>query len=183
MNKRGGWALVFSLLILFIFIAWMFVFSTSYTPLAEKKLINKAISNISKEKSPYSDLSVTEIEKSFNETTVYYFLDELKVSKLHSILLSNEIPRINVLVDNVNYSATVTNGKIAVKKGAISNADILIKTSRSEIAQMLQDKNYVSESFKNGRSSLELKVDKTTLFAKGYKSIYTSLTGKTISKT
>lgn len=46
---------------------------------------------------------------------------------------------------------------------------------------MIRDKNYVEESFRNGKSSIELVAGKTELFEKGYLALYTKITGKSIT--
>jgi len=46
---------------------------------------------------------------------------------------------------------------------------------------MINDKNYIEQSFKDGTSQIELVATKTTLFSKGYLSLYTDLTGESIT--
>ena len=179
MNKRGGWALVFSLLVLVVFIAAMFSFFHLYKPIDEKRIIKRAISNVSGVRSPTAGLSAGQVEGGFNESSVFSLLTDIKAGDLHNFPLSREIPKIKVVVDKDIYSATVNRGKISVKKGDVANPDIIIKTSKSEVAQMVTNGRYISTSFKNGKSSLELVADKATLIAKGYVGLYTRVTGNT----
>jgi len=46
---------------------------------------------------------------------------------------------------------------------------------------MLQNKDYISESFQSGASKMEMVAGKTELASKGYLEIYTGITGKSIT--
>ena len=179
MNKRGGWALVFSFVVLVLFVSAMFSFFHFYKPIDEKKIINRAISNVSGVRSPTAGLSSKQIETGFNESSVSSFLEAIKAKDLRNIPLSRELPKIKVVVDKVIYSASVNRGKITVKKADVSNPDIIITSTKSEMAKMVTNGRYISAPFKDAKSSLELIADKASLIAKGYIGLYTKVTGNT----
>jgi hypothetical protein len=181
MDKRGAWALVFSFIVLILFVAIMFSFFHFYKPLDEKKIIKRAISNVSGIRSPTAGLSSKQVEIGFNESYISSFLEDINAKDLRNIAISREVPRIKLVVDNVIYSASVNRGKITVKKANVSNPDIIITSTKSEIAQMVTNKRYISTSFKKGKSSLELVADKASLIAKGYIRLYTKITGNALS--
>lgn len=179
MNKRGWVALVFSLFVLVLLVGGMFAFfKINYTPFAEKKIISSAISSVSKAKSPIASLSTEQIAKEFNETFIYYLLTGIGAQSLHNPPFSDNVPKIKIVVEKEIYSATVNDGKIGIKKKDISDPDIIITTTKAEAAKMIKSKSYISESFKNGGSGLELVAGKATLLAKGYMNIYKDITGK-----
>lgn len=180
MNKRGGWALVFSISLLVIFVISSFVFFVTFEP--DQDLVSKAIrASTNSSTSSLSSLSVEQIEKQFNESFVYYMLYNIKAYDLHNPPLSSNTPKIKIVIDKEVYSAVVQQKKIIVTKEEIPAVDIIITTNKKEAAKMIKNKAYIQDSFKAGLSSVQLIADRGTLFAKGYLNLYTELTGKGIT--
>lgn len=176
MNKRGGWAIVISISLVVILVVGLFVFISLFKPGVDfNKSVAKA-SNSTKTVNPIANMTVEQIRDNFNETFVLYLLNSMKAYNLHNPPLSEDTPKINILIDSDSYSAEVVSSKIKVKKGEREGADIVITTTRAEAAQMVKNKSYVSQSFKNKGSSIELLAGSATLFAKGYMSLYSDLT-------
>ena len=46
---------------------------------------------------------------------------------------------------------------------------------------MIKTKDYVKQSFKDKRSTIELKAEKSTLFAKGYLRFYNEISGESLT--
>ena len=51
----------------------------------------------------------------------------------------------------------------------------------SIVQQMIQNKEYIEQSFQEEKSTIEAVSDKTVLATKGYLELYTELTGKSIT--
>ena len=83
-------------------------------------------------------------------------------------------------VSDYIYNAEVKKGVISIVRGSIEKKDIIILTSKQEVVKMLRNKNYISTSFRNSLSNVELVAGKTRLATKGYIGLYTKLTGDDI---
>lgn len=173
MSKRGSavfW--ISAALVVFLVIA-VFLYFALFKP------NNSATySNL---KNPVEGLSDSQAVAAFDESFVYYLLSSIKAYNLHNIPLSSNYPRMETDVGGEIFNANVKNGVISVSRGEITNEDVVIRTTKEEAVLMLRDKNYVTKSFNDGKSSIELVADKTTLFAKGYLNMYNELTGKSIT--
>lgn len=130
---------------------------------------------------PALNLTMQEAIQKFDESFVFYLLYSIKAYNLHNPPLSRDTPKIEIIVGNDAYNAAVSKGIISVNKGAINNEDIVIRTTKEEAVKMVKDKNYVTQSFDEGKSTIELIAGKTKLFAKGYLNMYTELTGKSVT--
>lgn len=130
---------------------------------------------------PASGLSLEEAAARFDESFVYYLAVSIGAYNLHNPPLSSNKPKIEIFVGEERYNIVVRKGEIEVGSGGIEGEDILIRTSVEEAVKMMQDRNYVKESFLAGESSIELVAEKSTLFAKGYLGLYTELTGESIT--
>lgn len=169
MKSRVKWTLGIFLVILTIVIVFGYLFFFSGNE-RESSSSGVQLAN------PAASLSLEEAVAQFNESFVYYLLYSIGANKLHRVPLGSEDPKLEIVVSNDIYSAVVNNGKIKVSKVAIENGDIVIKTTKEEAVKMMNDRNYIEKSFKSGNSGIELVAGKTSLFAKGYLSIYEELT-------
>ncbi len=117
----------------------------------------------------------------FDESFVFYFLYDLKAYNLHNPPLSSNYPKIEVDVEGEIFSSSVKKGIILVSSIQMLNKDIILKTTKEEIVKMMQDKEYVTQSFNDGKSSIEFIAGKSVLFAKGYLNLYNNLIGKSVT--
>jgi hypothetical protein len=113
----------------------------------------------------------------FDESFVLYLLYSLGVDKLKNPPLSSEEPKIVIYVGEDIYSGLVRDGGVGVGRGQVEGPDIIIRTTASEVVQMLRDRNYVVESFAEGKSGVVLVAGKVELGVKGYLGLYRELTG------
>jgi len=130
---------------------------------------------------PVEGLTDEEAIAAFDETFVYYLLVNIKAYNLHEPPLSDDKPVMKVYVGDEVFNAKVSEGEIDIGRGEINTEDIILRTSASEAVKMIRDKSYIEQSFENGESKIELIASETTLFSKGYLTLYTELTGKTLS--
>lgn len=130
---------------------------------------------------PLSKLSTEEAVENFNEDFIYYMLYQAEFYNLRNNALTGDKPRILIYADEESYSAEIDKGDIVVYNGDIEKPDVIIRTSKLEGVLMLQDSNYVVESFYSGKSKIELVADKAILFSKGYLKIYNKLNGKSFT--
>ena len=172
MKKSGKTIVIISILVSLILIfggiTAYFLFSEKHTT---KLSSGKTLVN------PAKGLSLEEAIKKFDDKFVYYLLVSIKAYTLHNPLLSSDLPKIEIQVDEDVYYAKVSGGKINVRNGFIEDKDIIIKTTKEEAVKMIQNKNYVTESFKNGYSSVELVSNRLELYSKGYLDLYDELSG------
>jgi hypothetical protein len=175
MNKRGGWIVIAGLIFLIVLVIILFVYFAfsgfNYSPYYDAKGASGEIKN------PSDGLTDEEAAATFNESFVYYLLYNIEAYNLHNVPFSDSKPIILIYVDSDVYNAVVDSGNILVSRGTISSEDIEIRTDKNEAVRMVRDSNYVKASFVSGKSSIELKAEKTTLFAKGYLKLYESLNG------
>jgi len=129
---------------------------------------------------PVANLTTAEAVEQFDESFVLFLLYSIGVNELHNPPFSSDKPKIELYVSDDVYNAFVERGAIGVQRGAIEGEDIIIRTTREEGVKMLQNSNYVADSFRAGLSSIELVASKTKLAPKGYLKIYTSLTGESV---
>ena len=170
-TKRGKAVIIIILIavVVLILIAGYFYFNFN------KKSEQTGNSNAKILANPVEGLTTEEAIEEFDESFVYYLLASIGAQELHAPPLSSNNPKIEIIVSGDEYNAEVDNGKIKVGRGLIGGEDIIIKTTKEEGVAMLRDKNYVSTSFKDGKSSVELIAGNIELAAKGYLKIYNSL--------
>lgn len=173
MGKRGSvifWvsAILVVLLVLVIFLYFaLFRQSSSYSGATLKN--------------PVEGLNDSQALAAFDESFVQYLLYSIKAYNLHNVPLSSNYPRMEIDVEGEIFNANVRKGAISVTRGEIANEDVVIRTTGEEAIKMLRDRDYVARSFSESKSVIELVADKTTLFAKGYLTMYNELTGKSIT--
>lgn len=179
MNKRGGWALVVSIVLVVLLIIGLFLYFSLSGPNYDKlydEMIKKG-----EIKDPAEGMSIEEAAVQFNESFVYYLLYRIKAYNLHEPPLSSDKPKIELFAGEQQYNAIIDGGKILVGKGGIDKEDIIIRTSAVEAVKMMKDENYVQKSFDIGESRIELVAEKSKLFAKGYLKLYDNIKGKSVT--
>lgn len=180
MNKGGRWVFwVLGILLVIILIALMFLFFIIYSP-DNAHLYDDAISS-GNLVNPVGNKSVEQAVQDFDESYIFYLLYSLKAYNLHNPPLSSSKPVIEIQLEDEVFNAEVQNGLIKVYSGSIENEDIVIETTREELVWILKDKVYLQESFSSGKSEMRLLADKTTLFSKGYLTLYEEAQGKGIT--
>lgn len=133
-------------------------------------------------KNPVAEISSEQAIENFNETYVWYLLYSLEAYNLHApAFSSSNLPKIEIRLEDSTYNSIINKGQIIVDSRAIEGEDAVIISTKQELISMIRDKNYVEESFRNGKSSIELVAGKTELFEKGYLALYTKITGKSIT--
>lgn len=142
---------------------------------------NHSYLDVSELENPIAKLNDSQAILNFNESFVYYLLYNIGAYKLHSSPLAKGNPKIGFVVEENKYTAEIIKGKIFVRKNLEQDVDIIIKTSKEEAVKMLRNKENIEKSFEEGKSTIELIKDKKTLFLKGYLSLYTELTGKSVT--
>jgi len=169
-TKRGKaiWIIVSVVCVVLVLIFGYFYFNYSRDN-SEKNSGGQELVN------PVKGLSDEEAIVQFNESFVFYLLASIKAYNLHAPPLSSDNPKIGMIVGEDRYNAEVIDGGIRIGRGAIDGGDIIIKTTKEEGVKMLRDRNYISKSFKDGKSEVELVAGKIKLAAKGYIKIYEEL--------
>ena len=167
------------LVILFI-VAGLIVGGIMYKNYENKKEQKKRTSNTSNTprniiRSPVYGMSLQEAVASFNESFLYYLLNNIGVSSLHNAPFSSNTPKMILYVSDDIYNAEIIDKKIKIKKGLIEGEDIIIRTTKEEAIKMIKDKTYIKQSFSDGNSGVELVAGKTELVMKGYWDIYETL--------
>ena len=182
MNKKGLSKLVAFLIILclilvaIIIILLFFIFGgKDYSLNYEEKFASGELVN------PIENLSFEQAIQEFDAGFVLYILYSIKAYNLHTSPFSSDKPKIEFNIDEEIYNAVVNSGEIIVGDGGIEEEDIVVITTKEEGVKMLQNKNYIEESFQSGKSTFEIVAGKTELASKGYLEIYSTLTGKTIT--
>lgn len=171
MNKRGSWIYWVSMSSVFLLIVTAFLYVALFKPNnGSREMVN-----------PISGMSIDEAVNNFDSSLVVYLLYSMGAGNLHNPPLSSDYPRLEVVVDGERYNAVVKNGEISVGDGQIAGEDIILETTKEESVKMIQDKNYIAQSFREGRSSIDTVASKTKLFSKGYLTFYNEIMGKSIT--
>ncbi|MEK6927109.1 MAG: hypothetical protein AABX11_01620 [Nanoarchaeota archaeon] len=171
MNKRGKWAIWVSIVFVVLLLIGMFFYFALFKPSG----------NVVTLQNPAKDLSLKETEQQFDESFVSYLLYSIKAYNLHNPPLSSNYPKIEILVGESVYYAVVKDSQVMVSKDVLDEVDVRIVTSLSEAAKMVKYPDSVKQSFEEGVSRIDLIASKTSLFSKGYLSLYTEITGKSIT--
>lgn len=175
MNKRGAWWLWVSIVLVLLLIVVAFLYFVLFKANNESVYVGKQIVN------PVNNLTDEQAIVAFDESFVFYLLYEIKAYNLHNPPLSSSNPVMEIEVGEQVFNAVVKKGVIEVGRGSVANNDVIIRTTAEEAVKMLRDRGYVTRSFNDGLSTIDLLASKTTLFAKGYLNLYNELTGKSIT--
>ena len=133
---------------------------------------------------PAQGLSAEQAIIEFDESYIDYMIFAIGGWKLHNPPLSKNIPKIKVIVDNETYVSEITEGQIVTEKKDIDKEDIIITTSKEELVNAIlsfEIKQYIKNSVAEGKTSIELVAGYTTLFSKGYLSLYEEMTGESFT--
>jgi hypothetical protein len=175
MNRKGAWVFWISIILVIFLIAFLFLYLALFNSNNKGVYSGRVIEN------PVLSFSDEQAISEFNENFVFYLLYDMKAYNLHNPPLSSDYPRIEINVGGEIFSASVKGGEIFVSDVQILDKDIVIRTTKEEAVKMMRDENYVSQSFNDGKSSIELAASKTSLFAKGYLNFYNGIIGKSIT--
>lgn len=170
---KRGWLIFLGIVLVLVVLLGGFFYYALAKPKSNNQM--RALEN------PAANLSIEEARARFDESFIYYLLASIKAYNLHAPPLSSDAPKIEIAVGDKVFSAVVNKGEILVNNKAINNEDIRITTPLDEAIAMIKYPDYVQSSFADGKSDIELVASKTTLFAKGYLSLYTELTGKSVT--
>ncbi|MEK6892735.1 MAG: hypothetical protein AABX07_00880 [Nanoarchaeota archaeon] len=159
------------IILLVIILVAIGIYKVSHVSEKEKLLSDAQFALLS---NPTAGLNESEAVLQFNESFIYYFLYSINAQNLRN-------PKIKFVIDDEIFSAILDSEKLIISRENIQEEDIIIKTTKKEAIKMLRDKNYISASFNDGASSIEMAAGKITLLSKGYLNLYKELTGKSIT--
>jgi hypothetical protein len=117
------------------------------------------------------EINISQIEKEL----VNYGAIALKLYNLRNIPFTTTNPKIQIYVDENSYWIEILKGNIIIYEGENGGKDIIIKTTKEEIFKIVENKNYVQQSFSSGKTTIELIANKFVLFSKGYLTLYKEL--------
>ena len=174
MKKRGISSVVIVILIILVvlLVAAGAYFYVAFVYVSDFPEIYNDIEN------PAEGLTEEQAIAAFDEEFVLYLLYNIRAYVLKNPPLSSDTPMMEIHVGNDIYNAEVIDREIFVEEGTIFGEDIVITTSKLEAVKMINDREYIQESFNNGGAAIELKAAEATLFAKGYLKIYKEVTGE-----
>ncbi len=175
-KKRKRWPFILGIALILLLILIMFFYFATASP--QKPRAGTEIQN------PIKSLTNEEAVLQFNEKYINYLIFAIGGWKLHNPPLSDETPKIKAIVDGEIYFSEIVNGEIKTERKEIENEDIIIRTTKQEIVNVIMSlnmKNYIKQSVEEGKTSLELREGYTTLFSKGYLNIYKDVTGKSFT--
>lgn len=175
-TKKKLWPFVLGIVFLVLVLAGMFFYFVTASP--SKPRAGTEVQN------PIKDLTIEQAILQFNGEYIRYLVFAIGGWKLHNPPLSDETPKIKVIVDNEVFISEIVNGEIKTEKKEIENEDMIIRTTKQEIVNSIKSsdiKNYIKQSIQDGKTSLELKAGYTTLFSKGYLNLYQDITGKSFT--
>lgn len=165
--------LIIGFVFIFILIVVAFLFWALVKPNHQKMNLTNPVSGGSN----LTEFSVSDVH-------VTYLLNEMGAYQLRNTPLSDEPSRIEVQVGSDVFTSEINDGKISTRRGKAEGADLRIITTKQEIVNSLTSldiKEHLKNSVKNGKTQLELVAGYTTLFSKGYLSLYGDLTGKSLT--
>ncbi|MEK6914493.1 MAG: hypothetical protein AABW83_02475 [Nanoarchaeota archaeon] len=132
-----------------------------------------------------NEAKITNIEKikeqallDFNRKYIDYILLYLEIDELHKSNLGYGNPNIKFILDDESWNTEIANGILSTKKQQSNDEDMIIKTSRKEIINILLSENInlaIENSLKSKNIEIELVADKIELVSKGYLSMYNEL--------
>lgn len=168
-GRRKIWIFIgIFIVIILVFISYFYFFNNNNNVKGETTILTN----------PVLGLSDEQAIAQFNESFILYLLVTIGVQNLHNLPFSSDPPKIEVYLGDIVFSSVIVKGSVSIERGKITSPDIKIITSKIEAIKMLRDRSYISRSFENGNSKIELIARKATLFGKGYLEIYNKVTGK-----
>ena len=178
-KKIKIWPFILGIILLILLVGVLFFYFATASPSSPK--IENIVNN------PIEGMAFQQALLGFNEDYVNYVVFAIGGWKLHNPPLSDEIPKIKVIVDDEIYISKVNEGKTTTEKkqaDAEYHEDIIIKTTKNEIVNAilsLNIKEYLQNSVEQGKTSLKLQASYTDLFSKGYLGLYKEMTGKSFT--
>ena len=132
---------------------------------------------------------IEQAELEFNKDYINYVLYAMSAWRLHKMPLSNDVPKIRVIIEDRTYStqevynSEVIKGEIKTYVGDINNPDIIINTFKREVIGAMLSKDmteFMKQSVGNGNTKIEMLANKLKLAGKGYLQMYKDITGEDI---
>lgn len=175
-TKKKLWPFVLGIVFLVLVLAGMFFYFVTASP--NKPRAGTEVQN------PIKDLTIEQAILQFNGEYIRYLVFAIGGWKLHNPPLSDETPKIKVIVDNEVFISEIVNGEIKTEKKETDSEDMIIRTTKQEIVNSIKSldmEDYIKQSVQEGKTTLELRASYTTLFSKGYLNIYQDITGKSFT--
>ena len=175
-KKRRKWPFILGIALILLMILMMFFYFATASP--SKPRAGTEIQN------PIQGLTNEEAILQFSEEYINYLVFAIGGWKLHNPPLSDDTPKIKVIVDEEIYFSEIVNGEIKTERKEIEDEDIIIRATKQEIVNAIKSldmENYIKQSVEDGKTSLELRASYTTLFSKGYLNLYKDVTGKSFT--
>ena len=125
----------------------------------------------------WNDSTLGDIE--INEGVIGYVLFQLEAYELHNPIFSSNTPKIEVVVDGEVFTGEIDKGNIIVNSGSTDEEDIRISMTRINVINIINSTmpaDTIQSSINEGTMSFEQVASKTTLFTKGYLSLYIRFT-------
>ncbi len=122
--------------------------------------------------------------REFNEEYINYILQGLGVNELHSAIGFGN-PVIEVVVDEEVWSSEIMDRIPNTIKESNDNKDIMVILSKEEAVKAILSNDigiFMKNSVANGNTEIKMVAGNAELFAKGYLSIYNSISGKVTFK-
>lgn len=118
-------------------------------------------------------------ENEFDMSYINYVLFSMGAWKLHSPPLSNDVPRIEFVIDKT-YNSEIVDEEIFTYEGGIDDEDIIITSTKEEVINAILAEDmveYMKQSVIDGKTGFNMKADNSVLFGKGYLVMYKDMTG------
>jgi len=143
-------------LLLYILEFILFILAAAYIYYSRKELETEGI---------YSEHAQTETIKSL--------MNALGLENVHEVPLIGLTPRIQLYIKEnshfVNtYYLEITGGNIIINDGISNQTDIIIRTSKEEILNTINNTEYMKESLSSGRTTVQKTTSDFVLFTEGY---------------
>ena len=125
MHKKGGWALWVSIALAVVLFLGLFLYFALSGP--DYGRYYKALKDSGQIQDPAEGMSLEEAAAAFDERFVYYLLFSIEAYNLHNPPLSQDKPRILLLVGDKIFNAAIDSGKIIVGGGDITDEDVIMR--------------------------------------------------------
>ena len=175
MNKKGAWAFWVSISLIVLLLIVSFLYFALYNPNNSMAYTGEVIRSSSLGSSSSQALS------NVDGNSVLYLLSSMRAYNLHNPPLSSDYPKIEIDVSGQIFSASVKKGVISLDNNPFLKKDLILRTTKEEVLAMINDRDYIKNSFNSGKSRIELVASKFTLFAKGYLGLYNEIVGKSVT--
>jgi len=122
----------------------------------------------------------------FSEDYINHLIFALDGWKLHASSSSGSTPKIEIVADGEVYVTEIIDMEVSTKKKRVDNEDIAIITTKMEIINSILSPNikeYIRNSYNEGKTNVVVKASYSILTSKGYSSFYKELTGKSLTAT